>query len=55
MVHVADMVTSPACNGFNCEGAWLDRLELSPNDSWETIQTKSAAWMNDPMWLPYVD
>ena len=55
MVHVADMMTSPACTGFTCEASWLDVLELSPNDSWETIQAKSEAWKDDPMWLAYVD
>jgi hypothetical protein len=55
MVHVADILTSPACNDFACEAAWLDRLELSPNDSWETIQAKSEAWKNDPMWVKLAD
>ena len=55
MLHLADMMTSPACNGFSCEAAWLDLLELSPNGSWETIQTKSEAWKDDPMWLEFID
>ena len=55
MVHVADMMTSPACTSLTCEASWLDVLELSPNDSWETIQAKSEAWKDDPMWLEHID
>ena len=55
MVHVADIMTSPAYTALTCEASWLDVLELSPNDSWETIQAKSEAWKDDAMWLECVD